>query len=203
MNNICIFGASTTAGCWDKEKGGWVNRLRLDLEVPGAIENLQVFNLSISGQTTADLLKRVNNESSLRDVGTIIISVGTNDSCYIPSKDSYNILPDEFEANLIKLGKDSKKIAQSAVFVGLTAVDESQTTPLPWNKDKFIYNKEIIKYIKITKEVCDENGWLFIDVFNEVDPKTTFDGLHPNAEGHEKIFQKVKQELIKNKIITI
>ena len=30
--NILVFGDSITYGAWDKEKSGWVNRLRLALE---------------------------------------------------------------------------------------------------------------------------------------------------------------------------
>jgi len=49
----------------------------------------------------------------------------------------------------------------------------------------------------------NEGGWInrlrkYFDLLNDEDLN---DGLHPNADGHEKMFNRVKDFLIENKII--
>jgi len=62
-------------------------------------------------------------------------------------------------------------------------------------------NKDVIEYSQIIKEFCDKNNLPFIDIYDILNMDDLEDGLHPNSIGHEKIFQKVKDFLIKNKII--
>jgi hypothetical protein len=74
MKKIFIFGDSIAYGAWDPE-GGWVERLRQWLFVTTRDEyNLGTFlyNLSIVGETTADLLKRFTTEIEARQPGDII-----------------------------------------------------------------------------------------------------------------------------------
>ena len=63
---ICVFGASVTKGAWDTEMGGWVNRLRLDLE-DFKKRKYSVYNLGISGDTTESLLERIDSECKARN----------------------------------------------------------------------------------------------------------------------------------------
>ncbi len=68
--------------------------------------------------------------------------------------------------------------------------DESKTMPVPW-VNIFYTNENMEKYGGILKEVCGENNVLLLDV--ELLTTTDFDdGLHPNAEGHRKIFEQAK-----------
>jgi len=93
---ICIFGASTTWGAWDKEKGGWVNRLRLFFDKN--YDNVDVYNLGVSGDTSNGLLKRFKIECEAREPTIILISMGENDS----AKNSYVYVPiAEFKDNFL------------------------------------------------------------------------------------------------------
>jgi hypothetical protein len=68
MQKIFLFGDSIAYGAWDPE-GGWVERLRQWLFVTTRDEyNLGTFlyNLSIVGDTTTDLLKRFTTEIEAR-----------------------------------------------------------------------------------------------------------------------------------------
>ena len=58
---ICIFGDSVTWGAYDPEQGGWATRLRNYFEAQE--NNIDVYNLGISGDATADLLKRIEVEA--------------------------------------------------------------------------------------------------------------------------------------------
>src|SRR3989344_900147 len=101
MSNICIFGDSITFGAWDSEKGGWVNRLRLQLE--SKEDYPFVYNLGIPGDTTSELLKRFAVEAKARQPDILVFSIGVNDSIYVKSKDKQLILPNQFQNNLQKL----------------------------------------------------------------------------------------------------
>ena len=91
MKSICIFGDSTAWGAWDKEKGGWVNRLWLYAgeKTDGECE---IYNLSISGGTTETILERLESEAKIRKVDAIIFQSGCNDS-YLKGKDGRNQIP--------------------------------------------------------------------------------------------------------------
>lgn len=197
-HTICIFGASTTWGAWDKEKGGWVNRLRLFLE-----NNYEVFvyNLGVSGDTTKDLLERFETEAKARNPTIIMFSISDNDSLYIKSEDKNLVNIKDFEKNLKELIKKSKKFTNKIIFLGSKSVDESKTNPIPWQKD-YYYTKENMKlYDKKVREIAENNDCNYIFLFNELNNKDFEDGLHPNSKGHEKIFQKVKEFLLNEKLL--
>lgn len=84
-------------------------------------------------------------------------------------------------------------------FLGLTPVDESATCPTQWNPSVSYYNNRIEEYDAIIRNLCEETGTPFIPLFDEWMEKdySKFleDGLHPNSEGHERIFEKVSSFL--------
>ncbi|MGB2762075.1 MAG: GDSL-type esterase/lipase family protein [Minisyncoccales bacterium] len=213
MAQILVFGDSITYGAWDKE-GGWVQRLRklLDKQNLSNSDNFYylVYNLSIDGDTTNGLLKRFESETSPRmwegEKTIIVFSIGINDSCFIQTKNIFMISKEKFEENIKKLINLAQKFSSNIVFIGLTPVEEIKVTPLPWSKTGKSYKNEYIKeYNKIIKSVCKENNVYFIEIFEQltrIDYKNLLeDGAHPNTQGHKKIFEIVKDFLIKNKII--
>ena len=197
---ICVFGASVTSGYWDEEMGGWANRLRLSI-VNSVDRKYSVYNLGISGDTTEDLLKRLRNECEARHPSIVIIGIGSNDSSCRDKFKKYFISPDNFLENLKKLKKIVNLFTKKFIFIGLTAVDESKTIPAPFGRKLFYRNENIEKYNKIIKKFCEENDLPFIEMYDLLDKEDLEDGLHPNSAGHEKIFQRVKDYLLENKII--
>ena len=205
---ICVFGASTTWGIGDKEKGGWVNRLRKYVESNEVNDNyISVYNLGVDGDDTNDLLERFEFETKQRikkgwyDEIIIIFSIGANDSMYVKSKDSPQVSLEKFENNLNKLIKQAKKFTKKVIFNGGLRVNESKTTQVPWNNGLYYTNKSIQKYNQIIKSVCQKHELLFVDMFNLLDKENLDDGLHPNSQGHQKIFEKVKDFLLENKLV--
>ena len=197
---ICIFGDSITWGAWDKEKGGWVNRLRLFLE-PLFDYKVILYNLGVSGDNTEDLLKRFKAEAEARKPNIIIFSIGANDSQYIDSKDNPRVNLEKFQENLNKLANQAKKITPKIIFIGLTKVDESKTMPIPWNKRKYYTNENVIQYKSIIESFCQENKILFVDILDLLNKEDLDDGLHPNSQGHQKMFERIKDFLLEHKII--
>ena len=89
--------------------------------------------------------------------------------------------------------------------MGLTQVDETKVTPMPWSPTEFWYNERIKKYDGILKKYCIENKLNYIemsDLFNRPNYKKYLDdGGHPNTKGHKLIFEIVKNFLEEKKYI--
>lgn len=190
--NICIFGASITWGVSD-EKGGWVQRLRTFVE--STEKDIHVYNLGVSGDNTEDLLKRFKKECEAREPSKIIISIGTNDSQYVLTKDKPRISIEDFESNLGVLVSQAKEFTKDIVFCGLLKVDESKTMPIPWDRKKFYDNENILKYNSVIKSVAEKYNLKFINLYDVVGLNDLHDGLHPTSMGHQKIFEVMKQEI--------
>jgi len=195
---MLVFGASSTWGAWDFEKGGWVNRLRLFLDNRETEDYFEVYNLGISGDNTRGLLKRIEIECEARNPTTIIISIGENDS----AKNSYVYVPlEEFEKNMLKIIKISKKITSKIILLGTKRVDESKTNPVPWDKSVSYTNKDFEEYDKVIMKVAKKEKISYLKMSDLMNKEDLEDGIHPNIKGHEKIFQRVKDFLINKKII--
>ena len=207
MNTICIFGDSIAYGAWDLEKGGWPNRLRNYFESQD--QEIWLYNLSISGNTSEHLLSRFKNEAKARTaespIDLIIFSVGINDSMYLNFKDNTRVSLDKFKKNLKTLLEQSKEFTEKVIFIGLTKVDELKTAPTIWSKDEYFTNDNISEYNKAIESFCGENKVFFIKMIDllDKDDLDKKDGLHPNPQGHNKVFKRVKDFLIKNQLLIL
>ena len=197
--NILVFGDSITYGAWDKEKGGWVNRLRLALENDDSNSYYTIFNLGISGDVTENIKDRFDNECKIRfnknDNTIIIFSIGINDTQNVKDEDRVSL--ETFRNNIITLINSAKKYTDNILFIGLTKVDESKVTPLPWDKEKSYLNTKIINFDKELKNICLENNVDYLYIYDLLELEELFDGLHPNNVGHQKICDKVKTKISK------
>lgn len=206
---ICIFGTSITRGSWDPEGGGWVNRLRryieLGMESKKIKDDILLYNLGISADTTDGMLKRFASEFKPRAreyaENIIIFDMGINDSAFRKSLNRNFVTKEKYKKNLEALYKKSQKIADKIVFIGLSNLNEQITVPAPWAIDFYYYYKNAEEYNILVKKFCKKNRILFIDIFGILRNSDLEDGLHPNSAGHEKIFQRVKDYLVENKII--
>ncbi len=190
---ICIFGDSITWGACDSERGGWATRLRNYFEAKGG--NVDIYNLGISGDHTADLLERIETEARARKPEIIIFAIGINDAQFIHSANGTRVSLDEFRQNIAKLFSIAKTCADKIVFVGLTRVDESKTTPVSWNTDISYTNEHIESMDNAIEKFCGENGLKFIPMKDVVGGEHLADGLHPDTRGHIRMFEKMKAEM--------
>ena len=135
----------------------------------------------------------------------IILSLGLNDSLYLHDQKSFLNSIEEYQANLGKIINIAKQYAEKIFFVGFSPVNESKTDPISWNANETFKNDYIEEYQQMAKNICQEQKIPFIDIwqpFLDCDyQKLLADGLHPNPDGHQKIFELVKDSLVKNKII--
>ena len=195
---ICVFGDSITEGHCDYEEGGWVNRLKKYLKSEGGVS---VYNFGVSGDTTDGLLKRFDAEAEASNPEIIIFAIGINDSAHIASKNENYVPVKKFAENLAALSRKANAFTDKAVFVGITKVDEDKTAAISRDTDVSYRNKDIQGYDGAIKDFCEKNNLPFIEMYDLLDKEDLEDGLHPNSAGHEKMFQRVKDFLIENKII--
>lgn len=198
---VCIFGASTVKGNYDEEKGGWANRLKLFLEYQIKSKKYSVYPLGISGNTSSDILSRLEGELSARSPHVVIFSLGGNDASRRGKTQRLKISMEEYGRNLKEIIEVTKKYSTNIVFINMYNVDESRTTPVSWNNNAFYHNADIQNYNQILDDVCTENRISYVDMGCLFLPEELFDGLHPNTEGHEKIFQEIKKYLLEQKFI--
>jgi lysophospholipase L1-like esterase len=198
---ICVFGASTTWGAWDREKGGWVNRLRLYFDSKSGDDfYVNVYNLGIDGNNTRNLLKRFKTECKVRGPDIIVISIGSNDS-FINSGGETNVPLREFEKNILKLIKQAKKFTNDVIFLGLYDFDESKTKPVFWDKNVNYLNLNMQEYDRALKKITAKESVFYIDLAGFLNSKDFEDGVHPNSRGHEKIYNKIKNYLGERNLI--
>lgn len=197
---INIFGDSIVRGACDIKMGGWANRLQIYL-ANRAEDYFEVYNLGLGGDNSHELLKRFSSENVTRDPDTIIIAIGLNDSQYINSKDNPRIPLEKFENNLLKLIRQAKKFTKEVIFVGLTKVDETMLMPVPWDETKYYDEENVALYNAQIKEICEKNELLFVEMLDLLTNDDLEEGLHPNSKGHEKMFLRIKDFLVENKII--
>ena len=207
MFGILVCGDSISLGRGESPNIGWVGRLKEYFESKDQYNSC--FNLGISGETSTDLLARFEIEIKARikykrsgDKFVIMLAVGMNDSKCAGSSDKLNIKPEIFRNNIKKLIKIAKRYTKQVIVVGLTPVDENLTNPF---EETYFTNERIKEYNEILKESAKLDEVLFLNIFDKIMildyNKLLFDGLHPNKEGYETIYEIVKTFLIKRSII--
>lgn len=199
MKDICItvFGDSITYGAWDKENGGWVNRLRIMLE--NNTDNFyHIFNLGIPGETTTGVNAQFNYEYGYRFHpgfnNILVFAIGINDS--LVGFNQNNVSIETFKNNILALIEKGKKYTNNILFVGLTRVDGDIIPQEPHPLMSTFINTEIDKYDKELKSICKSQSVKYIDVHNIVNTDELSDGLHPNSIGHQKLTDKIYESIV-------
>lgn len=195
IESICVFGDSTSWGAWDMEKGGWFNRLWLFAAERQDENYRELYNLGISGGTTSTILERFENEAKIRNADALLFQTGGNDASV--QNGEHKIASEKFRENLIEIIKRAKTITENIAFIDLRNCDESKTTPVSWADINYT-NDSLEQYSAVMEGVCKEQGVSFIQL--PVLTNDEFeDGIHPNAQGHQKIFETIKEWMLESK----
>lgn len=198
-NKILVFGDSITFGAWDKDCGGWVNRIRLSIDNDEKIASCHVFNLGISGQITGEIHERIGDESLRRfreDANNVIvIAAGINDTQIIGGK--VRTSETDFNYNVRSLIREAKKYTGHVIYIGLTAVDEARTNPIWFDRTLNWRNCYIEAYDEIIQKICQDEGAEYVKLFDKIDTIKMMDGLHPSSDGHKDIADIIRPVIYK------
>lgn len=126
MINCLFFGDSITYGEYDGVLGGWTDVLKRYFHsrfINENIEELNVFNLGIGGETTNGLVKRFSTEAAARtspDQNLIFFAYGAND---VALKEGYRMVdPEKLRVNLQEVIEQAKKITSNLYIISILPV---------------------------------------------------------------------------------
>lgn len=191
---ITVFGDSIAWGMVDPLGGGWVNRLKKQIEKK--LPQTDFYNLSIPGNTIADVLERFEGESRSRQPDVIIFAIGINDTIFHPQSKEYVATEVDFQTNLLKLYKLASLFTAKIFFIGLTRVDEQRTKPMVLDHSISYQNERIEKFDALLQNFCQEKRLPYFAVANVVGKRQLFDGLHPTTAGHQALFHELRKTLL-------
>lgn len=203
---ILIFGDSTAQGYYDLELGGWANRLFIENMRHKARRTdnpVSIFNASVSGDTTRRIIDRLKTEALARkwedQPTTLVFAAGVNDAMLDNGQPLSS--PEQYRAELEELYAIARPLAQHIVFVGLEAVNEAESDPWLFNSGTHTLswtNERIGQFDAMLQDFATEKNAHFVPIFKlfqetQIQGKTLHeDGLHPNAAGHQIIFEQVQ-----------
>lgn len=190
---ICLFGDSITWGVEDRVCGGWADRLKTWMYMHDRLAD--VYNLGISANTSSDVLARFEAEAQARRPDTVVFAIGINDSIWLVDESRSKTSLEQFEQNMHALIEQAHNIAERVICLGITRVDESKTMPVYWNDRIHMTNDLIRTYDQVIAQVCQTKQIEYLPLFDLLEDADLPDGLHPNAEGHEKMFERIKSLL--------
>lgn len=209
MFSILCFGDSVVYGRGEVPSKGWVGRLKEDFE--DELIHKGVYNLGIVGDTSFSLQKRIRQESLPRiwrrksnDKYVAIIGVGGNDAKEIISEGNTTTKEDDFKEHLRFCVDDIVDLYDEIVLLGVGKVDETKARP--FSKNVFFSNALLKRYNELIRDIAREKNCYFCDLQEFVEQQENYselleDGIHPNAQGYDKLYDFIKDFLEKNQLL--
>ena len=163
-------------------------------------------NYGISSYTSKDLVNCFDNffnAISRRELwkekeSTVVFAIGINDSAEIIKTGEKRVDIQKFEENIkILIEKcQREELVRNVIFLGNINVDEKiiNDEDNTWS-EYFFYNDEIQKYNNTIKRITDGTTCSYIDLFWIMKAEDLEDGLHPNSQGHGKMYEVIKKYL--------
>lgn len=185
-SRVLITGDSFVEGVGGSD-GGWAQRLAR------TSSDMTVEIRGYGGHTSDDLLQRVADELAYKPT-LVIVGIGINDARWRPSLAGHDVPLARFASNIAAIASAVTTIGAESVFVGLTSVDETLTTP--YKPDKFHRNSDSARYDATLKSLAGAHaaGYVCGPDLAAV-PDALCDGLHPSDIGHGLILRAVKAGL--------
>ncbi|SET37637.1 Lysophospholipase L1 [Salinibacillus kushneri] len=172
MLRLVCFGDSITArkeGC---------SKPMLTTKLSSELENFDIINAGVSGDNTCDALTRIEKDVIKFNPDLVTVLFGANDAAIHKMFDIYT-----YKTNLYKITHLVKP--QKIIFITPSPVDE--------NSQFARTNDTLSKYALVVKQVANDTGSQYIDLFNEMISLENYpkilkglrdDGLHFGEEGY-------------------
>lgn len=205
MKQFFLLGASSVYGVGG-ENGGWGELFKQHIHQKmygpnGEGEKYEVFNFAKSGATVQFVLETFTEQ--IKNYGrdgeiVCIISVGGNNSKAVNQPNNYVSTVEEYTQQMTSLINLLKQNSSQVVIVSNGFVDESKTNPKPSpfdNSKSYFTNARRTQFQSTLMNLCNEMGVQFVDTDKSIEEwQANYlydDGLHPNAKGHQLIFQSI------------
>lgn len=201
--NYIVIGDSITYGIGDFESGGWATMFKKYIinKDDSKVCNNYVHVAAFPGATSTDILNKI--ESILKAfnhkefTNTIILSIGINDTQEFNG--NYKNSIEQYRTNIEQIAKYVIDKGFNMIILGLTRIESDEK--FLWKPNKY-YNNDIISeydkdlslilgYDGELKEFCKNNRIKYIPMQEVLKKEDFIDGLHPNHNGHKKIFEKI------------
>jgi lysophospholipase L1-like esterase len=197
---LVVLGDSGVYGWGDGEDGGWCERLRRHwMGLPGGPV---LYNLGVRGDGIERLAARLGPEVSCRGElrrqrpQGLLLGIGLNDSARVGRPDGrHQLAPEAFLFGLQQLLREARTLAPVHV-LGLTPVLEEA---MPFAGLLWYGLETVRRYEALLEEACLEANVPFLPLLEGFldDPDwpewLCSDGLHLNAEGHRRVFERVQR----------
>ncbi|OIK12429.1 SGNH/GDSL hydrolase family protein [Bacillus sp. MUM 13] len=210
---IVSIGDSLTEGVGDStDKGGYVPYLQRKLEKEPSITAVNIINHGVRGSRTDQLLKRLEQTETKRDIrkaDSVVITIGGNDIMKVVRNHFSDLQMEQFEQARKgyekRLGKIISKVKeenqQAQIYlVGvynpfsdyLTSFKELDVISEDWNDSSR----------KVLQKFPDSHFVEIEDIFSKQGEKLLFkdDNFHPNDRGYEKIASRIFQNMEGNSL---
>ncbi len=176
---LLVVGDSISAGYGIEAEQGWVALLQKKLQTERL--NYQVVNASISGDTSAGGLARIDKALAQAKPQWVLLELGANDGLR-------GLSPKEMKNNLSQIIQHSQKAGAKVALLAMK---------MPPN-----YGKRYIEmFYQVYPELAAELKIVLVPfILEDVALKKELmqaDGLHPNAQGQPVIMEKIWQVLKK------
>lgn len=176
--SIVVLGDSISAGYGIEVTQGWVTLLQKKLNEKGA-EHI-IHNESISGDTTAGGLARIDQALTAHKPDVVIIELGANDGLR-------GLPPTLIKSNLAEIAHRAQQTGAKVLLLSMK---------IPPN-----YGKRYINlFYNIYPQLATELGVPYVPFIMEdvalTEDMMQPDGLHPNAKGQPAIADKVWPQLL-------
>ncbi|MCF6253092.1 MAG: arylesterase [Methylococcaceae bacterium] len=175
--SIVVMGDSISAGYGLKAETGWVTLLQLKLRQEN--QPYTIFNESISGDTTAGGLARIDKALSQYNPELILLELGANDGLR-------GLSPKKMKSNLAEIISRSHKAGAKVLLLSMR---------IPPNYGK----RYVDMFYNVYPQLAEELDIPFVPFILEdvalAKELMQKDGLHPNAKAQPLIADKIWQHL--------
>lgn len=201
MKIIFGLGDSITYGAWGQNTHGWCALLRAHLDSQEPYPQYYFYALGIPGETSAGLRGRFKQELDVRkrsddESFLYLVACGANDATWLNGGQRFKQSLEEYSNNMRFIFNELRTRPGKVYALNVTPVNEAYSKEFK-GKDYSCLNEYVDKYNQALALICDELDIELVDinaVFKSqgVETNITMDGVHPNDEGHNLIFENVK-----------
>jgi len=175
--SLVVLGDSISAGYGIEVSQGWVTLLQKQLETHNP--PYTVHNESISGDTTAGGLARINPALQRHQPDVVIIELGANDGLR-------GLSPALIKSNLVELVHRAQKAGANVLLLSMR---------IPPNYGKRYTDMFYGIYPSVAKELNVTYVPFILEDVALVNDLMQADGLHPNAKAQPVIVEKIWPQL--------